>query len=111
SGGAQGNRATRGNRLIATTATSRAFRIAFNRAPILELRESVISALKKRPRTKKVSVAIPAKTAAKREVPYEAASRRYSTRMGGKDRTTVVNEFISTFAAKISLGFTGDVKT
>ena len=31
--------------------------------------------------------------------------------MGGKERRTVVNEFISTFAANISLGCTGEVKT
>ena len=71
-----------------------------------------MSALRKRPMTKKASVTIPARTAESSGRPVglgEPEDRRAKT--GGNDRRTVVTEFISTFAAKTSRGLTGDVKT
>ena len=70
-----------------------------------------MSALRNRPITKNMRVTSPARTAAASGVPKDSANLRYRTKIGGNERSTVVTEFISTFAAKTSRGLTGEVKT
>ena len=78
---------------------------------MLDPSERVMSALRRSPSTRKISVTIPARTASAREVPYESANLKYSASTGGKDSRTVVKEFIRTLAAKTSRGLMGEVNT